>query len=113
MDTEKLARMQNAARTGECCLVVLRARKLAKLMELPYWPRPQGKSETHQIRSPPHSRRMNKELEMRTVAYTDFQWLVTRGGTRTLELEELGLAGLEGWIGRGKQATCDAMKNGS
>jgi len=36
MDTEKLARMQNAARTGECCLVVLRARKLAKLMELPY-----------------------------------------------------------------------------
>jgi hypothetical protein len=30
-----------------------------------------------------------------------------------LELEELGLAGLERWIGRGKEAICDAMKNRS
>ena len=29
----------------------------------------QGKSDTHQIRSPPHSQRMNKELETRFVAY--------------------------------------------
>jgi hypothetical protein len=36
MDTEKLARMQNAARTGECSHPVpLAPGKLAKLMELP------------------------------------------------------------------------------